>query len=188
MFKDMIDPILQQIQNSAVKRSTLHVSRLNRSSGSESDIMQPIDGWWRSRTVQAVRTIMRAKLASLCTGTIPSDVEFSSILEHVNDPDEENVEIEDAEENLRAEAEVDERDGEEAIAEDDSDNQEDADHEDSELMIPIDPALTGDLDERVKTLMSNLMRPGHEFDNGIEAVRNEPSDYEDEGIYGEESE
>lgn len=136
--------------------------------------------------MQAVRTIMRVKLASLCKGIVPSDLEFSTILEHVNDPDEDNAEADEAEHVVEDEAEAEQRHGISAdVAEDDSDDQAGAVLPPT---VPIDPALLGGFDERVQSLMSNLMKPGHEFDNGIETFRDEPSDFEDEGIYGPDSE
>lgn len=39
--------------------------------------------------LQATRNILRGKLNGLCAGIIPSDLDYATILEHANDPDDE---------------------------------------------------------------------------------------------------
>lgn len=111
--------------------------------------------------MQATRAIIRAKLASLCMGTIPSDLEFTSILEHANDPDDDRVE------------EVGQEEAEEST--------EEIEAEDDEL-----PAEFPSLDERVQTLMGSLLEPGEEFDKDADAAGGDHSDFEDD-IFGGDS-
>lgn len=111
--------------------------------------------------MQAIRAIIRAKLASLGVGTVPSDIDFTSILEHANDPDDEKVD--------------------EAGQEEAEESTEEVEAEDDEI-----PAAFPSLDERVQTLMGSLLEPGEEFDKDQDAAGGDQSDFE-EDIFGGDS-
>ncbi|CCG81898.1 Transcription factor tau subunit sfc15 / FY16936)) [Taphrina deformans PYCC 5710] len=134
MFCDMSDPILVQIRERATKRAEPH----------------PRDGWWKAKMILSTRNILREKLASLCAGKVPSDLEFTSILESANDTDDNNDD-EKMDESLETETVAEEGRHDPDLEEDEEDDEGEEGFDDS--------------DGQVQTLVTSLIRPGEIFNN-----------------------
>lgn len=113
--------------------------------------------------MEATRTILKGKLQSLCSGIVPSDLDYTDALHNAlaslgDEEDEDHMQVDD----LDADAEDDDLLGEEDQA---------LEPDQMDLAVA-----SGDIDVRVRRLMHSLIRPDGQFDND-----NRPN--QDEEVY-----